>query len=978
MDHWRLAYLGIRQVPRELSEFELATFFTFSKRERVAIDSRRADLFRLAVALHIGFLRMTGRPLGSYKQIPTVLWRHLGRQLNVKPPDLGTLRSLYDGNLKTLSDHQRFARDVTNFRSIAEHQRRYVIRWLKEQLTGRPERGQLTNDLKRWFYDHRIVIPPERMLRQFVVQAVRDIEGQLHGALEHAVGMEKLESWARVLAQPHGEHSSLQRWLWAVPLRNSTHQMSEILDKVNLLTMHEVATRWPVECNDAMVRHYARRCASRPPSISKRIEPQNRRIEAACFMRYSLCIATDQVLEMLRRWVLKVVNDTSREVDAMRMKAADQLREFALAVKALANDETLSREQLGEKLCLLADDVLQPHPTSRRSQIRQCLVRKRYYARNLLNRIVQFPFEAEGAHPVIDALSLLRVLYRRRAYLLPDGVNIRLGRAWREAIDGYDRLRAMVAFEWATLFALRVALRNGSVFIDHSFSFRSQSHMLISAEQWKAKRNNHYGHLGLPQDPNEFLGPILEQLEQRLALLDDAVVNGSIRVDTAVHLDPIAAQDPDAEADQLRRQIFEAHPPGQFPEIILEMDSATRFSWILLGREPRSRTELLMVYSAILAHGTSLTATDISRMVPEVSTEAIRQMMKRLADERMLRTAADAVLEFMHEHPIAAHWGRADLASSDMMSLETTRTIWRARADPRRRTASIGMYTHVLDRWGIFYDQPIVPNERQAGAAIEGVVRQSATKDIAQLAVDTHGYTDFAMGVARALGFDLCPRLSHLRDRRLHVPRSQAIPARLAGVTDRDVRLGLIVDVWDEFVRIAASIRSGQCTAVEAIARFGSAARGQAVYDGGVHIGRLFRSIFLIDYFTNASFRSELQHALNRGEAVHTVQRAIHIGRIPVELARRQESLAAVSSALTLLSNILMAWNTTHMQRALESIEASRGQPISTEQLRRIAPSHIEGINLRGTFNFPVSLYAKRILPSIAADNPIPSTRRSA
>ncbi len=96
---------------------------------------------------------------------------------------------------------------------------------------------------------------------------------------------------------------------------------------------------------------------------------------------------------------------------------------------------------------------------------------------------------------------------------------------------------------------------------------------------------------------------------------------------------------------------------------------------------------------------------------------------------------------------------------------------------------------------------------------------------------------------------------------------------------------GLIVDVWDEFVRIAASIRPGQCTAVEAIARFGSAARGPAVYDGGVHIGRL---------------------------------------------------------------------------------------------LRRIGPTHIEAINLRGTFNFPVSLYAKRILPSIAAANPVPSPDRSA
>ncbi|MBB3262129.1 hypothetical protein F4827_007009 [Paraburkholderia bannensis] len=65
MDHWRLAYLGIRQVPRELSEFEINTFFTFSKRERAQIDSRRTDLYRLAIALHIGFLKMTGQPLDS-------------------------------------------------------------------------------------------------------------------------------------------------------------------------------------------------------------------------------------------------------------------------------------------------------------------------------------------------------------------------------------------------------------------------------------------------------------------------------------------------------------------------------------------------------------------------------------------------------------------------------------------------------------------------------------------------------------------------------------------------------------------------------------------------------------------------------------------------------------------------------------------------------------------------------------------------
>jgi hypothetical protein len=65
-----IAYLGMRQFPRELNEFELATFFTYSPKERALIDARRSHLYRLAVAVHIGFVRMTGRTLDAYKQMP--------------------------------------------------------------------------------------------------------------------------------------------------------------------------------------------------------------------------------------------------------------------------------------------------------------------------------------------------------------------------------------------------------------------------------------------------------------------------------------------------------------------------------------------------------------------------------------------------------------------------------------------------------------------------------------------------------------------------------------------------------------------------------------------------------------------------------------------------------------------------------------------------------------------------------------------
>ncbi|BCR25536.1 hypothetical protein KAM426_30630 [Aquipseudomonas alcaligenes] len=85
--------------------------------------------------------------------------------------------------------------------------------------------------------------------------------------------------------------------------------------------------------------------------------------------------------------------------------------------------------------------------------------------------------------------------------------------------------------------------------------------------------------------------------------------------------------------------------------------------------------ELLMVYAGIMAHGTSLTAVECARMIPQLSATSIRQAMRWARDERRLSQACQAVLEFMQRHPIAATWGRSDLASSDMMSMETTKRV---------------------------------------------------------------------------------------------------------------------------------------------------------------------------------------------------------------------------------------------------------------------------------------------------------------
>jgi TnpA family transposase len=251
------------------------------------------------------------------------------------------------------------------------------------------------------------------------------------------------------------------------------------------------------------------------------------------------------------------------------------------------------------------------------------------------------------------------------------------------------------------------------------------------------------------------------------------------------------------------------------------------------------------------------------------------------------------------------------------------------------------------------------------GAAIEGAVRQSITR-LERLAVDTHGYTDFGMAVAKLLNLDLCPRLYSLRDRHLHLPRRFEVPPVIVGIVQHDVSLEPIRDGWDDLLRVAATIDEGWRSATDVLDRFGSAARGDRIYRAGPALGQLLPTVYLCDYFTLPDFRRPLYRVLERGESVHALQRQICTQPLPAKRGRRTEELIATSGALTLLTNCVMAWNTQRLQRAVER-ESQRTAPrYSIDALRSVGPVGHRHINFRGTYRFPVERYADRLVASVA------------
>ncbi|VTU23191.1 Transposase, TnpA family [Variovorax sp. PBL-E5] len=122
--------------------------------------------------------------------------------------------------------------------------------------------------------------------------------------------------------------------------------------------------------------------------------------------------------------------------------------------------------------------------------------------------------------------------------------------------------------------------------------------------------------------------------------------------------------------------------------------------------------------------------------------------------------------------------------------------------------------------------------------------------------------------------------------------------------------------------------------------------------------------VLLLLYLAILDYRREIHALLNRGESVHHLQRAIYSGRVAPERGRRPQEMVAIAGAHALSTNIVLAWNTQRMDRAITRLKGE-GIEIKEDWLYRIGPAHFSHINFRGTFKFNVGKYESVLIDRI-------------
>ncbi|XOK15669.1 Tn3 family transposase (plasmid) [Agrobacterium tumefaciens] len=939
-------------------ELSLLKHYTLGDDDLENIQERRRPENRLGFALQLCALRYPGRALAPGEMIPREVLSFIGAQLGIPADALLT----YAARRQTRQQHMEALREIYDYKTFTGRGARDLRDWLFDEAEDARSNEELAQRFVARCRETLTILPAvstiERLCADALVAAERRIETRIAEKLD-AHARERLD---RLLAEMLAGNISRFIWLRNFEVGSNSAAANRLLDRLEFLRNLNL---------DPQV------LAGTPPHRVARLRRQGERyftdglrdissdrrwaILAVCVVEWEAAIA-DTVVETHDRIVGKTwreakrlhderiadskaaVTDTIRAFTALGASLLEARNDGVPLEMAVAKSPEWGRlEQLvatGAQLSnTLGDEPL--------AYVGQGYHRFRRYAPRML-RCLKLK-AAPVAQPLVAAAAAIGQM---RASASADESFLRPNSKWHRHLRVQEKGDYRL-WEVAVLFHLRDAFRSGDVWLAHSRRYSDLKQVLVPLITAQANAK-----LAVPLDPRTWLTDRKERLADGLKRLARAVRNGTIPhgsiEDGTLRIDRLTADVPNS-VEELILDLYRRMPPVRITDILLEVDASLgftdAFTHLRTGVQCGDRIGLLNV---LLAEGLNL---GLRKMAEATNTHDYWQL-SRLArwhiESEAMNQALAIVVAAQRKLPMARLWGMGTTASSDGQFFPSARQGEALNMVNAKYGSEPGLkaYTHVSDQFAPFASQTIPATVSEAPYILDGLLMNEVGRQIREQYADTAGFTDHLFGTSAMLGYRLVLRIRDLPSKRLYVFNPAGTPKDLRKLVGGKIREELIVANWHDLFRCAATMAAGKIRPSQLLRKLASYPRQNDLAVALREVGRVERTLFIIEWILDTDMQRRAQIGLNKGEAHHALKNALRIGRQGEIRDRTAEGQHYRIAGLNLLAAIIIYWNTVHLGHAVAE-RRNEGLDVPPELLAHISPLGWAHILLTGEYLWP-------------------------
>ena len=947
-------------------EDSLIRHYSLSSADRLEIGLRRREHNQLGFAVQLCLMRYPGRVLASGETPPREMLKHIADQVGA---DLGTF-ALYARREETRRDHAARLMIYLDTKSATGEDRRAALLAAIQAATISDDSVGIAKAIAVSFRERGSLLPVTETIERIGLAGRSIARRRAEKALIEEIPLDKLQSLDRLLeVDPSLGHTRFH-WLRSPPDAPGASNLVGLAERVAFLRNLEIDPKLQMRISSGRWDQMIREGNATPAWLANDFNASRRHaLLVAQIVKLGQQLTDDAVsmfIKLIGRLFSQANNRKKQRHIDCRPDTAKALRMFLDTITALqsANNygrnalEVLDQEVGWHRLLRIKPELASMVENNEASPL--ALAAEQYatvnkYAGAFLEA---FTFRSARRHdPLLAAISLLKRLYAEKRRALPERVPItHLSQAERKLILGQEKPDRRL-YEIATLAALRDRLRSADIWVDGSRSFRPiDEHLMPRSTFTTMKEEDRLG-LGVQGNGAQWLAEAHQMLDFNLKRLAHRARSGKlvgVRLEAGTLIvTPTAGEVPPA-ADELNAEISDMFPLVEVPDLLREVHEWTGFAdcftHVRTGDVPRNASAML---AGVLADATNLGPKRMASASKGISAHQIGWMRTFHARSETYRAAQACITDAHTRHPHARLWGNGTTASSDGQFFRASDRAAK-RGDVNLHYGSepgSKFYSHLSDQYGYFSILPISPTESEAAYVLDGLFDQDTILDIQEHFTDTGGASDHVFGLFALIGKRFAPRLRNLKDRKFHTfEKSDTYPA-LSNHIGAPINATLILDHWDDLLHLAASITTRSVVPSTILKKLSASPKESQLARALRELGRIERSLFMIEWYSSPALRRRCQAGLNKGEAAHKLKRAVFFHERGELRDRSFESQAFRASGLNLVVSAIVHWNTVYLDRAVTQLKRA-GRNIPDLLLKHVSPLSWEHINLTGIYTW--------------------------
>lgn len=955
----RIAFEAIPIAPDALVKY-----YTLTQEELKVIQKRRQASNRLGFALQLCLARYPGRILRIDEDLPQPFIDFIAQQVGTHAKDFQD----YAKRETTRREHVNTLMDMLGLISFKGTHFKKMVQWLIpiafENSNSVLLVSAVLNELRRKHILQPALIVIEKLVAQAQMQADKRMFQQVNKQLKDT-HIALLDQW--LIPQKAYAQSKLS-WIRQPIGRPTPANVVLILERITAIDQLQlpkgVLTALP-KCRVDQLAREGRKVAIH--NLRTFIAARRYTIIAVALLDIR-CSLIDEAITMhdqiigglIRRSQAK--HTAQIQEDLKRTKGV--LSTFATLIDALSEAKEKNLEAFSwieqaipwdrlQNIYLDAQELIRPKRLNHLYFVQEYYPQIRRYAPELIKKL---DFQAaDSGKDILEAVNILRALNAEGKRKLPSNIPTSwVSSLWKPLVfqpSGIDRRY----YELCVLGELRNRLRSGDIWVRDSKQYKEFDSHLLGASAFAEMRSNDGVPLAVTLDCEEYILERIDLLDQRCSQVNDLLKRHSLEgiqiIDNKLSVSPYRGEPIPTSAKEFIQRVYAAMPRIKITDLLVEVNTwvpfTEYFTHLKTGLPAKEIQGLLTV---ILSEGINLGLTRMADASPGYSSQELSWIEDWYVRDECYSRALAELVNYHHSQELVNSWGDGTTSSSDGQHF-TLGSVAKELGHINPKYGSrpgVIFYTHVSDQYTPFHTQLIHANLRDATFVLDGLLYHNTDLKIEEHYTDTTGFTDHIFGLCHLLGFRFAPRIRDIGTLRLYTPGDPKRWPELAGIFGERLKMHLINSHWEEILRLASSIRLGHVTASVIIRKLASYPRQNRLALALRELGRIERTLFILDWMQDSTLRARVQKGLNKGEARNALARAVFFNRLGEVRDRSFEGQCYRASGLNLIVSAIILWNTVQLDRVVKNMQKT--QQIPEDYLAYLSPLGWDHINLTGDY----------------------------